>query len=174
MSSTYPLAALSALDQPAFVAALAGVFEHSPWVAEEAWFRRPFADRQALYGALEAVLRNAGRERQLALIHAHPELAGKAAIRGELTEESAREQAGAGLNSCTPAEFGAIRRLNDAYREKFGWPFIVAVKGLTREDIIATMARRLEGDSDSEFAEALTQIMKIATFRLADLVTDAA
>lgn len=173
MPSNYSLAALSALDQPAFMAALAGVFEHSPWVVEAAWGRRPFADRQALYGTLESVLRQAGRERQLALIHAHPELAGKAAIRGELTQESAREQAGAGLNSCTPAEFGAIRQLNDAYREKFGWPFIVAVKGLTREDIIATMARRLERDPDTEFAEALSQIMKIATYRLDDLVTDA-
>ena len=137
---------------------------------EMAWTKRPFADRADLQASLAETLATAGRQRQLALIEAHPELAGKAAIRGELTADSAREQAGAGLDVCTPEEFAAIRRLNDAYREKFGWPFIIAVKGLGRQEIIAAMARRLERSPDEEFAEALAQIVRIAGFRLDALI----
>jgi len=170
MNDATSLAELSRLDRPEFVRRLGAVFEHSPWVIERAWEKRPFADKPAFYARLAETLNEAGRERQLALINAHPELAGKAAIRGELTADSAREQAGAGLDACTPEEFTAIRRLNDAYREKFGWPFIIAVKGLSRPLIIAEMRRRLARPADEEFAEALSQIIRIASFRLDELI----
>jgi 2-oxo-4-hydroxy-4-carboxy-5-ureidoimidazoline decarboxylase len=165
-------AALSQMDQPAFVAALDGIFEHSPWVAARAWPLRPFAGREALLGALVGSMQAAPRADQLALIRAHPELAGKLAVRGELTAESTREQAGAGLSACTPDEFALIHELNAAYNGKFGFPFIIAVRGLGRGDIIAAMTRRLAHEPDVEFAEALTQIARIAALRLAERVAD--
>ena len=161
---------LSQMDQAAFVAALDGIFEHSPWVAERAWGRRPFADREALLGTLVGAMQAAPRNAQLALIRAHPELAGKAAVRGELTTESSREQAGAGLAACSPEEFELIQALNGAYNAKFGFPFISAVRGLGRADIIAAMERRLGHDPEAEFAEALRQIARIAALRLEERV----
>lgn len=171
MSEHLSLASLSRLERQAFVAAVGAVFEHSPWVMERAWEKRPFASRDALMADLATVLFDAERPLQLALINAHPELAGKAAVRGDLTADSAREQAGAGLNACTPEEFVSIQQLNAAYRAKFGWPFIVAVKGLSRQDIIGEMSRRLERSAEDEFAEALAQILRIAGFRLDDLIS---
>lgn len=159
-------AALSQLDRPAFVAALDGIFEHSPWVAERAWPRRPFASREALLGCLVGTMQGAPRAEQLALIRAHPELAGKLAVRGELTAESTREQAGAGLAACSPEEFALIHALNGAYQDKFGFPFIIAVRGHGRSEIIAAMQRRLEHGAEAEFSEALAQIARIATLRL--------
>ena len=156
---------LSQMDQAAFVAALEGIFEHSPWVAEHAWVRRPFANREALLGTVVGAMQAAPRNAQLALIRAHPELAGKAAVRGELTAESTREQAGAGLAACSPEEFELIQALNGAYNAKFGFPFIIAVRGLGRADIIAAMERRLGHDPEAEFAEALRQIARIAALR---------
>jgi len=161
---------LSTLDRDAFVAAVGAVFEHSSWVMERAWEKRPFGSRDAFLAALGDVLRKAGRELQLSLINAHPELAGKLAIRGELTTDSAREQAGSGLAACSPEEFASLQHLNAAYRKKFGWPFIVAVKGLNRQQIIAEMTRRIERTPDEEFAEALAQILRIAGFRLDNLI----
>jgi len=161
---------LSTLDRDTFVAAVGAVFEHSPWIVERAWEKRPFGSRDAFIAALGDVLHEAGRERQLSLINAHPELAGKLAIRGALTSDSAREQAGAGLAECSPEEFANLQQLNTAYREKFGWPFIVAVKGLNRQQIIAEMTRRIKRTPDEEFAEALAQILRIAGFRLDDLI----
>ena len=166
MSASCSITALSGLDREGFVAAIGAVFEHSPWIAARAWERRPFADRAALDQAFVEVLAAAGREELLGLILAHPELASKAALRGELAEHSAREQAGAGLNACTPEELGTIRELNDAYRSHFGWPFIVAVKGLSRQQIIAAMRTRLNHSAEDEFAEALLQIRRIAGLRL--------
>jgi 2-oxo-4-hydroxy-4-carboxy-5-ureidoimidazoline decarboxylase len=163
-------ASLSRLDRAAFVAAVGAVFEHSPWVMERAWDKRPFASQGALLAALTEVLQEAGRERQRALIDAHPELAGKAAAQGELTADSTREQAGAGLNACSPDQLAAIRRLNQAYRQRFGWPFIVAVNGMSRQEILAAMARRLERTAEEEFAETLAQILRIAGFRLEGLL----
>jgi len=171
MSEHLTVASLSRLDRVAFVAAVGAVFEHSPWVMERAWAQRPFADRSAFLLALDTVLHEAGRDLQLDLINAHPELAGKAAVRGDLTADSAREQAGAGLNLCTPEEFASIQQLNAAYREKFGWPFIIAVKGLSRQEIISEMARRLARSAGDEFAEALAQILRIASLRLDDLLS---
>lgn len=174
MPETLTIARLSALDRAAFLDAVGAVFEHSPWVMARVWAQRPFADRAAFDAALETVVSGAGREDRLTLIHAHPELAGKAAVRGELTADSAREQAGAGLDACSPQEFAELQRLNAAYREKFGWPFIVAVKGLTRGDVIREMARRLGRSPEEEFDEALVQILRIARFRLDELLAPSA
>jgi len=128
------------------------------------------ATARKLRAAMAAVIADAGRDELLALILAHPELASKAALRGDLTEDSAREQAGAGLNACSSEELAEIRQLNDAYRRTFGWPFIVAVKGLSRQDIIGQMRRRLTATSAQEFAEALAQIQRIADLRLDPLL----
>lgn len=171
MTSPLTFATLSQLDRDGFVAAVGAVFEHSPWVMTRVWEKRPFADRAMLRAAMSEVLTGAARAEVLALILAHPELASKAALRGELTADSAREQAGAGLDACTPAELAEIRQLNDAYRDKFGWPFIVAVRGLTRQDIIAAMRRRLQRDADEEFAEARAQVLRIADLRLDPLLS---
>src|SRR3954454_19070320 len=128
---------LTAMDEDAFVAALGGVFEHSPWVARDASARRPFATVSELAGALEAARRAAPRARQLALIRAHPELAGREARAGELTAESAGEQARAGLDRLTASEVGELEALNAAYRERFGFPLIVCVREHTKDSILA-------------------------------------
>ncbi len=164
---------INAADNAACVALLDGTYEHSPWVAEAAWTRRPFASLGALKHALANAVREAGRERQLALIRAHPELAGKAMVGKSLTAESTHEQGRAGLTDCTPAEFARIQQLNAEYNAKFGWPFILAVRGprglgLSRTEIIATFERRLAGHPDFEFAEALRNIHRIAEIRLND------
>jgi len=170
--SRLSLAALGALDQPAFTAYLAGIYEHSPWIPERSWALRPFPNRQSLLQALEQTLDAASHEEKLRLVLAHPELAGKAAVSGRLTDDSQREQTGAGLDQCSPEEFETIQHLNREYGNKFGFPFIVAVKGLSRQDIIAVMARRIERSSSEEFAEALEQIKRIASFRIAGKVSD--
>jgi N-carbamoyl-L-amino-acid hydrolase len=177
MSAALPprlsLPVLNGLDADAFTEALAGTYEHSPWVARAAWARRPFASLAALKRALVEAVEQAGREAQLGLVRAHPELAGRAMVAKALTAESTNEQGSAGLTQCTPAEFERLTELNAAYRERFGWPFILAVRGprgegLTRPQIIATLERRLEGHAGFEFAENLRQIHRIAEIRLAD------
>jgi 2-oxo-4-hydroxy-4-carboxy-5-ureidoimidazoline decarboxylase len=162
---------LNRLDRSAFTAALAHVFEHSPWIPERCWARRPFADVDALHAALCATLAAASEEEKLGLIRAHPRLAGKAAIRGELTVDSTREQSGAGLAHCSPEEFALITALNDAYDRRFGFPFILAVRGHTRQSIIANMQARVRNAGDAEMAEALRQIERIALLRLTDTIT---
>ena len=164
------LAAVNALDREAFVALLGGIFEHSPWVAAAAWEVRPFASTDALHAAMVAAVDRAGEARQLELLRAHPELAGKAAIRGELTDDSAQEQASAGLDRCSPEEFARLQALNATYSAKFGFPFIVAVKGLDRAGVLQQFAARLEHDSATEFREALAQVAKIARLRLIALI----
>jgi len=153
-----------------FIAALADIFEHSPWVAERVADDRPFANVAALHAAMCEAMRNEGHAAQLALIRAHPQLAGKAAIAGELTESSQHEQQGAGLDHCSPAEFAEITQLNDAYFERFGFPFILAVKGHTRHSVLAAMRERLPRAPQAEFEEALVQIERIAGFRLAAMM----
>lgn len=170
MTSTLTLAALSGMDQPAFVAALDGIYEHSPWVAAGAWAARPFASLPALAAALEAVVQAADPAQQLALIRAHPELAGRAAIAGQLTAASSSEQQGAGLLHCAPAEFARLQALNAAYRQRFGFPFVVAVRGLSRQAIIEQLAVRLQCAQEEEQHTALQQIARIAGWRLADRV----
>lgn len=167
----YDLQALDTFSRDAFVSTLGGIFEHSPWVAEHAWERRPFADIDALHRAMCEAVETADPSLQLALIDAHPELAGKAAIRGELTTESTREQSSAGLDQCSAEEFAALQALNRAYRETFGFPFILAVRGYDRAGIIEQMRRRIQHDRESEIRESLAQIYRIARFRLDDLIT---
>ena len=161
---------LATLERAQFVELFGGVFEHAPWVAERAFHAGRFHSLEALHGAMVAAMRQAPRERQLALIRAHPDLAGRAAIAGALTAASSAEQASAGLDQCTPAEFERFGELNDKYKEKFGFPFILAVRGTSRAEILAAFERRLGNPPDAEFEEALNQIARIARFRLEDLV----
>jgi 2-oxo-4-hydroxy-4-carboxy-5-ureidoimidazoline decarboxylase len=161
---------LPRLQRDRFVELFGGVFEHAPWVAEQAFDAGPFHSVEALHGALVDAMRRAPRERQLALIRAHPDLAGRAAIAGDLTAASSAEQASAGLDQCMPAEFERFRELNDKYKEKFAFPFILAVKGRTREQILAAFERRLHDSIEAEFEEALSQIARIAWLRLGDLI----
>lgn len=164
------LADLNARDHKGFVLALEGIFEHSPWVAEAAWSKRPFASFDGLYRALVDAMRGAGETAQVALIRAHPQLAGKAALRGELTRDSRAEQSGAGLNRCSDDDLARLGELNRAYEKKFGFPFVVAVKGLDRATIFARFTERLKRDRATEFEEALQQIERIAWFRLKAVV----
>jgi N-carbamoyl-L-amino-acid hydrolase len=164
------IAELNAASPARFTALLDGIFERSPWVAERAAAARPFTSREDLHAALCAVVDSAMHEDQLALIRAHPELTGRAAIRNELTAESTREQQGAGLGACTPTEFARLQQLNAAYQARFRFPFILAVRGHDRASIIAAFAQRLGNDAESEHREALTQIGRIAAFRLAERI----
>jgi 2-oxo-4-hydroxy-4-carboxy-5-ureidoimidazoline decarboxylase len=161
---------LNGASAEAFVAALAGIFEHSPWVAESAECERPFASVEALHQSMARAVETAGEAKQLALIGAHPELAGKAAVRGELTAESTREQRGAGLSECTQEEFDRLQSLNRAYREKFGFPFILAVRGHDRRSIIENFESRVNNSRADEIRASLDQICRIARFRLDDLI----
>jgi 2-oxo-4-hydroxy-4-carboxy-5-ureidoimidazoline decarboxylase len=166
----YTLDQLNALPAETFVTVLAGIFEHSPWVPEAAAQQRPFASIDALHRTMSGIVEAAGEDKQLALINAHPELAGKAAVRGELTAESTREQSGAGLNLCTQEEFDKLQGLNAAYRKKFGFPFILAVRGYDRHGIIANFEKRVDNSRADELRESLDQIYRIARFRLDDLI----
>ncbi|MFJ4288816.1 2-oxo-4-hydroxy-4-carboxy-5-ureidoimidazoline decarboxylase [Cupriavidus sp. NPDC089707] len=171
MSQTYTLAQLNTMPVAEFVHVLGGIYEHSPWFAEAAATQRPFADAAALAQALRSAVDEAGEAAQLKLVRAHPELAGKAAVRGELTAESTREQSGAGLNLCTPEEFDRLQALNATYNQKFGFPFILAVRGYDRHGIIAEFARRVENSPKDELQTCINQIHRIAQFRLDDLVS---
>jgi len=166
-----PIAELNALPAQDFAIALAPIFEHSPWVADRAAARRPYASRLALHAAMCAVVAEATQAEQLALIRAHPELAGRASVRTSLTAESAREQQGAGLQGCSPEEFARLHDLNDRYNAKFGFPFILAVRGHSRASIIDAFAARLDHAVDDEHRVALAQIGRIAFFRLNDAVS---
>jgi OHCU decarboxylase len=162
--------AVNDLDHAAFVERFGPLFEHSPWVAEAAWRDRPFGDRDELYEALVTAMHAAPRERKLALIRAHPDLAGKAAIDGSLTESSTREQASAGLDRLTPDEYAAFTRINSAYRERFGFPFVVCAREHTKESILRVASERLGNSEDEEMRVALEEIAKIARLRLEDLL----
>lgn len=168
--SPVALAALSSADREQFVAVLGGIFEHTPWIAEQAWPARPFASVDALHEAMIEVLRGATREKKLALIRAHPELAGKEAAEGTLTADSKGEQASAGLDRCTGEELKKLRELNRAYREKFGFPFVMAVKNRTKHEILGALEARLQGSPEGEFNRCLEEIEKIARLRLAALL----
>jgi OHCU decarboxylase len=166
---------LNSCDSATFVERLRGIYEHSPWIPERAAARRPFANVTALKLALQDVVSAATLDEQLGLIRAHPELAGKAAVAGQLTAESTSEQARSGLHLCSAEEFATLHKLNADYNAKFGFPFILAVKGptgqgLTRQSVIATFARRLKNQRADEIAECLRQIKRIAEIRLNDLL----
>lgn len=162
-------------DTAAFVDTLRGIYEHSPWIPQRAAAQRPFANLTALKLALQRIVTAATQDEQLGLIRAHPELAGKAAIAGKLTKESTGEQAKAGLHHCSAEEFAMLQMRNAEYNAKFGFPFILAVKGpdgkgFTRQAIINTFTRRLKNHRDDELAENLRQIGRIAELRLNDLL----
>lgn len=152
-----------------FVAALGSIYEHSPWVAEAVW-QTGIAAMETDFGDLAAAMREAvdaaPEPDQLALLRAHPELASKAALAGELTASSTSEQRGAGLDQCSPEELAQIREFNDIYRDRFGFPFIIAVTGLTRSDIIIALQKRCNSDPETERSEAMRQVHKIAQIRL--------
>ncbi len=160
------LDAVNAMDAATFVAAFGDVAEHAPWVAEEAATCRPFATREAMIDAFARAVADADPERQKALLLAHPDLAGKAA----LAPASAREQAGAGLDRLTPAEFARFTELNTAYRERHGIPFIFAVRGASKADILAAFEERLDNRPDAEFSRAIGEVERIIQYRIEDRV----
>jgi 2-oxo-4-hydroxy-4-carboxy-5-ureidoimidazoline decarboxylase len=158
------------LSEEAFVRRFGRICEHSPWVAEGAWGRRPFESFDALAGAFEATVHGSPRDRQLALVRAHPELAGRE--HDELTAESASEQSSAGLDRLSPDQARRLRALNDAYRERFGFPMVIAVRGLSAAAIIERGEARLLNTRENELDTALREVMVIARLRLGELVSD--
>ena len=164
------LAELNQMSEADFVSVLGGVFEHSPWVAREVAAQRPFTSSADLHSAMVGAVQHAGEERKLALIRAHPDLAGKAALAGELTADSREEQAGAGLDRLSEEEYRRFHELNAAYKETFGFPFIIAVKGHSKASILSAFEERLSNDLETEQKRALAEIARIARFRLNALV----
>ena len=162
--------AVNAMSREDFVAAFGDIAEHSPWIAEKGAARRPYADRRAMAEAFIDAIFDAGEPEKLALIRAHPDLAGRAAIAGELQPESKREQAGAGLDKLTAEEFDRFTELNEAYRAKFRFPFILAVKGADKHRILAAFEARLDNDPEAELASAIRQVARIVAFRIDDRV----
>jgi 2-oxo-4-hydroxy-4-carboxy-5-ureidoimidazoline decarboxylase len=163
-----------ALDRAGFMARYGGVYEHSPWIAEAVWDAGAASDGvAALAGAMAARVEMAGAEAQLALLCAHPDLAGKLAVRGELTVASTSEQAGAELDRCSLEEFEEFQRLNTVYKAHFGFPLILAVKGHDRAGILEEFRRRAGNDRATEFREALNQVHRIARLRLQALAEEA-
>jgi 2-oxo-4-hydroxy-4-carboxy-5-ureidoimidazoline decarboxylase len=160
------LAELNACCRADFVDSLGWVFEASSWVAERAWVARPFASIEELHAAMIAVVDEAWPEERLMLLRAHPDLG----TRARMSDASVGEQQGAGLDRLTPEEFDRLQRLNLAYREKFGFPFLFAVKGSTKHDVLAALERRLPASPEHELEEALRQVHRIAMFRLQDLL----
>ena len=168
--STIAWEAVNGLDAAAFAATFGGIFEHSPWVAERAFAARPFAGLDDLNAAMRLVVRLAAREEKLALIRAHPDLAGKAARAGTLTASSAGEQASAGLDRLSDAEFERFHRANEAYRRRFGFPFIICVRKHAKASILAAFDARLGNGAEAEIEAALAEIYDIARLRLEALV----
>ena len=163
---------LNQLSDAEFVTTLAGIFEHSAWVAQRVLPLRPFASVEQLHHAMSDIVLQSSREERLALIRSHPQLAGKEAERGKLTEDSRNEQAGARLNHCSAEELKQLRALNQQYLDKFGFPFVIAVKGLNRYDILQAMNLRIQHNTEDEFTTSLEQIARIAEFRLKNLIQE--
>jgi OHCU decarboxylase len=162
---------LNACDEDAFVAAVGFAFEDSPWIARAAFARRPYADAAALHAAMVAIVREAPNDAQVALIAAHPDLAGRVAREGRLTAASTFEQQSAGLDALTPDELAAFDRSNGIYRERFGFPFVICARENTKASILAALARRGGNDRATEIATALAEIAKIAWLRIEGAVT---
>lgn len=165
------IAALNAASRATFVAAIGFAFEDSPWIAEAAWERRPFAGRDALLAALLEVVHAAPQSQQIALIAAHPDLAGRVAREGRLTAASRDEQAAAGLDRLTDAERAHFDTANGAYRERFGFPFVICAREHDTASILAALEARARNERNAEIEMALAEIAKIARLRLADAVT---
>lgn len=168
--SSLTLEQINALDAAAFTARLGHIFEHAPWVARRAAAALPFKSRDDLHRAMVAVIEVARDEEKLELLRNHPDLAGRAALAGQLTPESTREQAGVGLDRLSREDYERFHALNRAYKDKFGFPFIVAVKGLTKDDILAAYETRIGNDRATELETALAQVARIGALRLAELV----
>ena len=166
------LNAVNGLDREGFVTRFGSLYESSPWIADGAWHERPFGSLVELHDSFERVVREAPVERKLALIRAHPDLAGKAAVAGELTPESAGEQVSAGLDRLSPEEYEAFTRMNREYRERFGFPMVVCVRERTKGSILAQAEARLARSRSEEMETALAEIAKIAYLRLRGLVED--
>jgi 2-oxo-4-hydroxy-4-carboxy-5-ureidoimidazoline decarboxylase len=165
------LADLNACSNHDFVAALANIFEYSPWIAEQAASARPFAGVQPLFDAMKAAVNSAAPELRLALIRAHPDLANKTQRAAGLTAESNAEQNSVGLDRLSDAEYEAFERVNNAYRAKFGFPYIVCVRRHTRDSILRDFERRLPNDANTETQVSIAEICRIAALRLDQLVT---
>jgi len=158
------------MDKVPFLALYGSIFEHSAWIATQVWEQGLHSgEMRELHAAFSKVIRNADREDQLALLRAHPPLASAIASGEELTSESRGEQRGAGLDQCSAAEFEEFECLNSTYSDRFGFPFIIAVKGLGREQIIESFRTRLTNAPEDEFTEALEQVIRIGKFRLQEL-----
>jgi 2-oxo-4-hydroxy-4-carboxy-5-ureidoimidazoline decarboxylase len=157
---------LNALDRDSFIIALGWVFENSPWVAARVWARRPFQNVENLHSAMIAEVESASEAEQLALLRSHPDLG----TRARIGHASSAEQAGAGLDCLTAEEFELLQRLNSGYKTKFGFPFLLAVKGSTKIDIIRSLQQRIGQPHDVEYREALQQVYRIAEFRLRDTI----
>jgi OHCU decarboxylase len=154
------------LDKSAFVQAVGWVFEHSPWVAERSWSHRPFASLEELNGTMESEVESASPAERLALLRAHPDLGSRA----QMSPSSTDEQAAAGLDRLTAEEYQRFHRLNEAYKSKFGFPFLFAVKGSNKLQILEALERRLDAEAEEEFRTAITQVYRIARFRLENLI----
>ena len=160
------MGAINGMDRPAFVQKFGGIFEKSPWVAEQAWDRRPFASLDDMHAAMVNVVKSAPLPSQLALLQSHPDLAGKEAQAGAMTASSVSEQASAGLNALSKAEVAQISDYNAAYKKKFGFPFIIAVRMHTKEGIFFDFSRRLQNDTQTEYANDLQNVYAITLLRL--------
>lgn len=164
------LQAINTLDQPHFIQALGGLFEGPPWIVAEAWYKRPFASQDALYQTLCTIMYEAPVEKQVELLRAHPDLVGRAALAGTLSPSSTDEQAAAGLDHLSPEEIATFTRLNAAYSERFGFPFVICARENKKESILAGFASRLQHNRQQEIVIALAEVAKICSLRLQDLV----
>ena len=173
LADRVPLAALNDMEQGMFTSILGGVFEHSPWVAERAWHARPFATAEALHAAMVSAVSTSSRDERLALLRAHPELAGCEAGEGRLTHDSNAEQGRLGFTALTRTELERMAQLNRAYASKFGFPAIVALaRHQTREAVLAEIAGRIANDLEAEVANGLAQVSHITRARLARLLVE--
>jgi len=170
MPDPMTLRELNALDRESFVRALGSLFEGPPWIVAEAWPARPFTSVAHLHQTLCAVMRRAPIEQQIALLQAHPDLMGRAALAGALTPESASEQAAAGLDRFAPADVATFSRLNRAYHERFGFPFVICAREHTKESILASFTARLQNSRDQEITTALEEVARICALRLPNVV----
>ncbi|HEY4416449.1 MAG TPA: 2-oxo-4-hydroxy-4-carboxy-5-ureidoimidazoline decarboxylase [Verrucomicrobiae bacterium] len=172
MAEKITLAALNDLAPADFTQIIGPVFEHSPWIAEKTFSQKPFSTFETLHRALCDTVKTAGVEKQLALIRAHPDLVGRLALAGQLTRESTREQASAGLNQLSPAEVAWFQKQNTAYQAKFGFPFVICARLNKKTAILNGFEVRLANSYEAEMAAALAEIFKIAELRLCDLISD--
>lgn len=171
LAQAVDMASINAMDQPAFVQKFGGIFEKSPWVAEKAWEKRPFASLDAMHAAMVVVVKFSPLPSQLALLQSHPDLAGKEAQAGAMTSSSVSEQASAGLNALSKAEIERISDFNSAYKQKFGFPFIIAVRMHTKEGIFFDFAQRLANDTQTEYQNDLQNVYAITKLRLQTMLT---